>query len=105
VNEEALAPWGLLRQKKEKYSEDLMPMTDAISVLFVLQVLISQGCCVFQSYITCDFYYPSACRVRSGTCAFSNAKQKTYRGTFKPHGVPQIVLTTNIAHMAHLQAI
>jgi len=49
VNNEALAYWALLRQKKEKYLKGLLNMTGGISVLFGLQVLISQGCCVFQS--------------------------------------------------------
>jgi hypothetical protein len=42
-------------------------MTDAISVLKGLQVLISQGRYVLQSYIIC--------RVRSFTCAINSTKQ------------------------------
>jgi len=49
-----------------------MSMTDAISVLFGLQVLISQGCYVCQIYITCDFIIP-----RPAVCVLAPVRSAT----------------------------
>jgi hypothetical protein len=104
MNEEALAHWGLLGQKQEKYVEGLLSMTDQISVLFGLQLLI---CYVFQRYITCDFiiHRPRECVLAPARLATPPPQKKAPNVEHSSPLEALIVLTTNLAHMTYLQAM
>ena len=80
-------------------------MRDAFSVLFGLQVLISQGRYLFQIHITCDFTIPRLAECVLVPVRSAKPNKNPHRGAFKPHGLPQIFLTTNMAHRTQLQAI